>query len=543
VSDKLRGADVVVRTLVRAGVRTIFTLSGNHIMPLFDAVLGSGIRLIHTRHEAAAVHMADAYARLTGEVGVALVTGGQGHTNAVAALPTAQCAESPVLLLSGHAGVAELGRGAFQELDQADMARPVSKVSLTAQSVDGLSGDVSTAIRTAMTGRPGPVHLSLPVDLLEAKGVDFWAQATAAQSTPAGLGDGQSSAIMAAFGAARRPLVLAGPMLCTSWGRRRLAELEAATGVPAIGMESPRGINDPALGAFAEVLRQADLLVLLGKPHDFTLRFADAPHVAAVARFIVIDPESALIARAVREKGSRIALSTQTDPLEAIAALVTAARNAPVADRGWQAEVRAAIAYRPPAWAALTGKPGALHPLDICRAVQPILAVNPNAVFISDGGEVGQWAQAGISHPRRIINGVAGSIGSALPFAIAARVVEPDAPVIAVSGDGAIGFHIAEIDTAVRSDLPFVMIVGNDARWNAEHQIQLREYGAPRAHACTLLPTRYDQVATAFGGHGEHVSNAADFAPALAHAIASRRPAIVNVTIEGHAAPIVRRPT
>ena len=125
MATKIRGADIVARALDAAGLRTVFTLSGNHIMPLFDAALGTGLKLIHVRHEAACVHMADAYARRTGQCGIALVTGGAGHTNAVAALCTAQAAEAPLVLLSGHAPLSELGRGSFQELRQADMAEPV----------------------------------------------------------------------------------------------------------------------------------------------------------------------------------------------------------------------------------------------------------------------------------------------------------------------------------------------------------------------------------------------------------------------------------
>jgi acetolactate synthase-1/2/3 large subunit len=159
-----RGADAVVATLRAAGVRYVFTLSGNHIMPIFDAAIGSGLELIHVRHEGAAVHMADAYARLTGNVGIALVTGGPGHANAVGALYTALMAESPVVLLSGHAPTAELGRGAFQEMRQADIAAPITKGSGVARV---LPGDLENAIRMAKGGTPGPVHLSLPLELLE----------------------------------------------------------------------------------------------------------------------------------------------------------------------------------------------------------------------------------------------------------------------------------------------------------------------------------------------------------------------------------------
>src|SRR5262245_16936839 len=168
MSTKIRGADVVVRALERAGSAPIFTLSGNHIMPIFDAVLGSSLSLRHVRHEAAAVHMADAWGRLTGRCGIALVSGGAGHANAVAALVTAQAAESPVVLLSGHAGHNELGRGAFQELRQAEMAAPVTKAAWTTSGGEALGADLARAVRTALSGRPGPVHLSLPFDLLQA---------------------------------------------------------------------------------------------------------------------------------------------------------------------------------------------------------------------------------------------------------------------------------------------------------------------------------------------------------------------------------------
>ncbi len=542
MATALRGADLLARTLDQAGHRAIFTLSGNHIMPLYDATIGTGLRLIHTRHEAAAVHMADAYARLTGGVGIALVTGGQGHTNAVAALTTAQCADSPLVLLSGHAGIRELGRGAFQELDQVALARPVTKAAWMVRSADRFGHDLAEAIKIAKSGRPGPVHLSLPVDLLEQKLDDqpsLWPSALAFNTQPQPIATSVVRHIMASLATAKRPLILAGPMLCTAAGRAVLADLQTATGIPALGMESPRGINDPCLGAFAEVLAQADLIVLLGKPHDFTLRFAEPPFVHAQATFIVIDPDAALIDRATRERAGRVTLTAVADALSAANTLIAAA--SPAANRGWCTDVAAAIAYRPRQWQTLSGTGGKLHPVELCRAIQPIMTANPSAVFIADGGEIGQWAQAGITAKRRVINGVAGSIGAGLPFALAARVAEPTAPIIAVMGDGTFGFHMAEFDTAVRHNLPFVAVVGNDATWGAEHQIQVRDYGADRAHSCALLPTRYDQVAVALGGHGALVTESATLAPALERAIASGKPTCINVMIEGHSAPVVRR--
>src|SRR5215212_11568495 len=149
MTGTLRGADIVARSLKRLGCRRVFTLSGNHIMSIFDAALDADLDLVHVRHEAAAVHMADAHGRLTGEAGIALVTGGPGHANAVGALFTALGAESPMVLLSGHAATWELGRGGFQELDQAAMAAPVTKASWMARSAARLAEDVGRALEIA----------------------------------------------------------------------------------------------------------------------------------------------------------------------------------------------------------------------------------------------------------------------------------------------------------------------------------------------------------------------------------------------------------
>jgi acetolactate synthase-1/2/3 large subunit len=546
MNEKVRGADLVARTLDRAGFRTIFTLSGNHIMPLFDAALGTGLKLIHVRHEAACVHMADAYARRTGQCGIALVTGGAGHTNAVAALCTAQSAEAPLVLLSGHAPLNELGRGSFQELRQADMAEPVTKASWTAGSAETLAHDIAEAVRIATSGRPGPVHVSLPVDLLDesvADADDLWPDAQAFAAPAQDLSEAAADAVLAALAEASRPLILCGPLLCHTPHAPLVARLGEATGVPALPMESPRGINDPALGAFADVLKRADLVVLLGKPHDFTIRFGQPPHIDAACRFVVIDPEAAMIARAAREQGPGLILSALADAPAAAARLIARAGASGKAAGAWAAEVKRAVAYRPEAWAAIASGPAdPVHPAELCRAIQPFLDRNPAATLVCDGGEIGQWAQSLLSSPQRVINGVAGSIGSAVPFAMAARAADPSAPAIAVMGDGAFGFHLTEFDTALRHGLPMVVVVGNDATWNAEHQIQLRSYGAERAHSCELLPTRYDEVVRALGGHGEFVERAAGLAPALERALASGKPACVNVMIQRMAAPVVRLP-
>src|SRR5690348_14732071 len=223
----LRGADIVARSLARLGCERIFTLSGNHIMSIFDAAIEAKLDLVHVRHEAAAVHMADAWGRLTGKPGIAMVTGGPGHANAVGALYTALGAESPMVLLSGHAATWELGRGGFQEIRQAEMAAPVSKASFTATSAANLGRDIGEAIRIASSGRPGPVHLSLPSDLLEERvesNAIVWpdARPVSAPTLPASVAD----AVLAEIAAAARPVIFAPPQLSNVSGRALLAKLE-----------------------------------------------------------------------------------------------------------------------------------------------------------------------------------------------------------------------------------------------------------------------------------------------------------------------------
>ena len=479
---KMRGADLLARTLAAAGTRHVFALSGNHVMPIFDAALDAKLSLVHVRHEAATVHMADAWGRLTGEAGIALVTGGPGHANAVGALYTALAAQSPVVLISGHAPLDELGKGAFQEMRQADIAAPLCKASWTAQSAARLGDDVARALRIARSGIPGPVHLSVPNDVLDAT-VDASFPRDFTVETPV---EGKVD-----LSSAKRPLVILGPAAMRE---------KRSYPVPAIGMESPRGINDPSLGKVADVLKRADAVALVGKSRDFTLKFGQA--FAPDCRVQQI------------ESGEVVGASSSE----------------------WAEEVRAALAWRPAEWRTVkSGGEGPVHPVELCREVQKLMG--KDAVLVSDGGEFGQWAQACLGAPERVINGPAGSIGAALPFAAAAKLARPDATVVAMLGDGTFGFHTAELDTAVRYGLSYIAVIGNDACWNAEYQIQLRAYGKDRAHGLDLLPTRYGAVAAAFGCHGEDVSKPADLSNALERAIKSGKPVCVNVAIERLAAP------
>lgn len=536
----ISGADIVARSLSRAGVKNLFSLSGNHIMPIYDSALDAGLRIVHTRHEGAAVHMADAWGRLTGIPGIALLTGGPGHANGVGALSTALASESPLVMLSGHAPLRELGKGSFQEMRQAEMAAPSVKASWTAQSTARLGEDIARAMRIASSGRPGPVHVSLPFDLLEEKcDADAVPALETCRAPIQPLGEADVDAVLDQLARAQRPLILVGGTLSAARSGSVPRELDETLGVPVICMESPRGLNDPALGLLAGVVQRADLIVLLGKEPDFTLRFGSAPSIDATCRVAIIDPDPSALERARALIGTeRVAFAAMGDSVATATRLTQRAHGRKSQGRDWRDEVETALRFRPPEWAARPSRvDDTVHPVEVGRAVQGLIDASSGSVFVSDGGEFGQWAQACVNTSTRVINGPAGSIGSAIPFALAAKLARPEAQVIAMTGDGAAGFHLLELDTAVREKLPVVIVIGNDACWNAEHQIQLRTYGKARAHSCELLPTRYDQVAAALGAHSELVTTAAELPAALARAAASGKPACVNVMIERLPAP------
>ena len=516
-------------------------------MPVYDAALDAGLTIIHVRHEGAAVHMADAWGRLTGEPGVALLTGGPGHANGIGALYTALASESPLVMLSGHAPLNQLGRGAFQEMAQADMAAPLTKASFTARSAETLGDDTARAIRIARCGRPGPVHLSLPFDVLEnAVGNPF--QCMPAEddfyAVEPSISVATAEAVLEHIRKAQRPLIITGPMLASSRGQNLRDQLARAASAPVLCMESPRGINDPSLGVVGEVIAEADLVVLFGKRPDYTLRFGQTPVMSKECGFIVIDPDINVLRQSIATLGvERVLLSSVADVSASIRALIETAGNIRLKTNVWQNKVADAVAYRPAEWkTAAAVQPETVHALEIGRAVQKILDDADDPILVVDGGEFGQWAQACMNAPTRIINGPAGSIGSAIPFALAARVARPNATVVAVLGDGTFGFHMAEFDTALRHHLPFVAVVGNDSCWNAEYQIQLRSYGKERTIGCELQPgAAYEKAVIALGGHGERVTRAADLPDALARAVKSKLPACVNVMIERLPAPTVLR--
>ena len=550
----MRGSDLLIKTLSNLQVNYLFTLSGNQIMPVFDSALDSKIKLIHFRHEAAAVHAADTWGRLTNTPGMAIVSAGPGFANTLSALYVAMSAESPLVLLSGNAQLSDQNRGAFQEMPQADMARSVTKSSWTCTNTENIQHDIERAYEIANTGRPGPVHIALPVDILEEKLISN--KSPIKNQTSNGnlksITKSEFEKIMDALQSAKRPLILAGQAISRK-GKKILLDLSLSSKIPIVNMESPRGVNDPSLGSFSEVLKEADLIFLLGKKIDFGLKFGDDSTLSSNANIVQIDYDKSVLEQGKRAiyhfpgtrsqiwPPERIIVSSEVDPLLVIKKIVEVKEIS--VNNVWVNQVQSALKYNPPEWAIQkkSSEDGPIHPLTVCSIVQNMLNKQKDSVFISDGGEFGQWTQACISAPNRIINGPAGAIGASIPTAIAASIAHPEKTIIAMLGDGTFGFHGMEFDTAVRYNLPFIAIIGNDARWNAEYQIQLNNYGSDRTIGCELHPSRYDLVVKALGGHGENVTTASELAPALDRALNSGLPACINVSIQPIKAPIIKK--
>ena len=534
------GAELLIESLISGGVKHLFSLSGNQILSLYDASIGRDINLIHTRHEAAAVHMADGWGRLTEQPGVALLTAGPGHCNAISALYVVLMAESPVVLLSGHSPHAQIGSGAFQEIDQVATAEPVTKAAWLVESADHLDEAITDALSLASEGRPGPVHLSLPSDVLEvsvspqpSQGMDR--ELTSTDVPPTNDVDD----ILRQLIEAKHPLILAGPAMGRPLRWTEVEQLSEATGIPALPMESPRGVNDPWLHQATNCLSRADLVLLVGKKLDFSLRFGHPPFFSEECRFIQIDVDTSQLC-----SDSQAVLTIHAEPTDMVRQLTGAAQALERSQEegqhdSWRAEVLTARKATPPEWEETRRSADQpIHPLRVCEAFQPFL--NDGAVFVSDGGEFGQWVQAGLEAEHRLINGPSGSIGSSVPMGLAAKLAHPQRPIFVFLGDGTFGYHAMEFDTALRYNLPIIAVVGNDARWNAEHQLQIQNYGEGRTVGCELLPSRYDKMIEALGGHGEYVQHPDELTPAVERALASGLPACINIAIESVSAPTFR---
>ncbi|MFQ5882984.1 MAG: thiamine pyrophosphate-binding protein [Candidatus Methylomirabilales bacterium] len=543
----MNGAGLLVRGLKQEGVECLFSLSGDHINPIYDACLDFHIRIIDTRHESAAALMADAWARATARLGVFVVTGGPGHTNALTGLATAFLQGCPVLAISGAPESFLKDRGAFQELDQLALVRPITKWAQVVTDPSRIPEAVATAFREARSGRPGPVHLTIPIDILSRDAGEVPPtppQGAMPYSSPQAEPELIEKALLL-LRQAERPIVIAGSGAWWSQAGPELERFVELTRVPLFTIGLSKGLvsddhplcygyADPLLNAAAREFVQADVICILGKRMDYRLAFGGPCLFNTRARIIQVDIHPAEIGRD-REVEVGIVADIRAFLAECLAQV-----GEPWPERSWLHHLhRVAQAWRTTLRAKEESSEIPIHPLRLCRQLREVLP--PEATVAIDAGDFLQWARIALParRPGRWLRlGPLGTLGAAIPFGVAAKLARPREPVVVVTGDGGFAYHGFELHTALRHGLPIVVVIGNDQAMGMEKQIQTALYGPDRVVGCELGLVHYEKVVEALGGHGEFVQDPAAIRPALLRAFAAGRPACVNVMIRGVPSPL-----
>jgi thiamine pyrophosphate-dependent acetolactate synthase large subunit-like protein len=541
--DAPHGGFAVARALREGGANTVFTLCGGHIAAVLDACHDLEIRTIDHRHEGAACLAAEGFALATGKVGVAVITAGAGFTNALTGLADAGVWSVPLVMLAGHAQLRQTGRGAVQEAPQLAMAAPVAKKALTCVDPKRLGRTTSEALHVARSGRPGPVYCELPQDVLSAKvappdpdAAPFGHPRTAPISRAS---KEDVAAALTLLESATRPIIVAGSGAFWSGAGDALARFAEAAKIPVVTTSAARGVlpdsHPMCLGGLIHAgiaTASADVVVVLGSAFNANLCFGGSPLFQSDQKIIQVDLAPDALGG---DRAPAIAVASDvrcflTDLFERFA-------RAPAEREAWLEDARGMTGMMRASWdeqiAAHRGR--RLHAgsvaRDLCAWARE--QFGGEVTFVADGGDALLWALAYTyaEGPGRILTTTTalGTLGVGLPFAIGAKVARPGEPVILFSGDGAFGFSAMEIESAVRQKLPIICIISNNHGWRDVSHEQDAWFGKGRRFASELSDTRWDKLAEALGGHGEHVTRLDQLRPALERAYTSGTVSVINV--------------
>jgi acetolactate synthase I/II/III large subunit len=475
-------AEILISTLSQHGVEWIGTLCGHGLDPLFQAARAAGIRLVDTRNEQTASYMADAWGRLTRRPGVCAVSSGVAHVNALAGVANAWFDGAPMLLLSGAGALATAGMGHFQDMDQVALARPLCKYARVLDRPERVAEIVEEALREAVSGTPGPVHLTLPMDVERA-------QVEQAGLTPAMPRPGTRTVsaspdeVSGALARALRPLVIAGSGLYYSGqGAAALAACERL-GLPLMTPIWDRGLVDRPSPAFLgvvgaatggpDVLSEADCIVMAGAAVDYRTGYLLPPAIRSDARVLYFDGPWDVIDSATPFAPWLRECSLRRDRF----------RDA-IARRGEDAAAQGP------------------HAVDVIHAIRSVLSADP--VLLIDGGNIGQWAHQLLCRDRYpgdwLTCGRSGVVGWGIGGAMAARLACPDRPVVLLSGDGSFTFNLADLESASRQGLGFTAVVADDQGWGITRTGHRQQFGEPIASG--LGPVDFARAAQALGARG-----------------------------------------
>ena len=519
------GGQLALAALDGFGVKEIFTLSGGHLFPFYDACVKAEIPIYDVRHEQTAAFAAEGIAKLTRRPGVAALTAGPGITNGLSAVTTAMFNGSPLIVLGGRAGQARWGRGALQELDHVPIVRPITKWATTVPATADIAKVVSEAAATAMTPHRGPVFVDFPIDVL-------YGTADADLTPPAPIGGEEPDPDLVAAAAAlirraARPCLVAGSDVYWegAWEslRRCVETLRVPTFANGLGRGCLPADHELAFSRTRSALKRADVVVVVGAPLDFRLSFGQFGDARVVHVVDSADHRASHVPDVLSPAGA----------LAAVLDGMAAGGGPQSSHEEWIGELRdLEHSRRAEEEPILTATSDPIHPARVFGDLRHRLG--PEAIVIGDGGDFVSWAGRLIDSYRPgcwMDPGPYGCLGTGLGYAMAARVAHPDRPVVLLLGDGAAGFSLMDVDSLVRHGLPVVMVVGNNGAWGLEKHPMRAVYGYDVA--ADLQPeTRYDEVVRALGGAGELVRRPQDIGPALDRALASGVPYLVNLVID-----------
>jgi acetolactate synthase-1/2/3 large subunit len=533
-STQVHGGRLVAARLRAHGVTKLFTLSGGHLFSIYDGCRAEGIEIVDVRHEQAAAFAAEGWAKVTRTVGVCALTAGPGVTNGMSAIASASHNHSPMLVLGGRAPQFRWGQGSLQEIDHVPFVRPLVKLADTAVETAEIPALVDEALTAAITPHSGPVFLDFPLDQVFAEAAEPGPAAPLPEPWRAPAADARAIERAAALlRDAERPVIMAGAGLYWGRGEESLRALAEELRIPVFLNGLARGClaadHELAFSRARSVgLQGADVALVIGAPLDFRLGFGAA--FAQDAAIVAIDA-----AEPDRDHPRKLAAELYGAlPATLDAVRSSAGASAPgavgSAREAWVQSLRTTEEERRAAEAGeLADDRAPLHPMRVYGELIHLL--DRDTIVIGDGGDF-------VSYAGRLIDsfepgcwldpGPLGCLGSGFGYALAAKLARPERQVVLLLGDGAFGFSGMELDTLARHGVAVLAIVGNNGIWALEKHPMEAIYGY--SVAADLRPaTRYDQIATALGCHGELVSTPAELRPALQRALECGGPALVNV--------------
>ena len=531
----IHGGRLAAKALKQAGVECIFTLSGGHVMAIYDGCIDEGIEVIDVRHEQAAVHAADAWSRLNpGKIGCAVLTAGPGVTDGVTGVANAWRANSPILVIGGQGPFSNMRRGSLQEMDHVAVMKPISKWADTCYDTKRIPDYIEMGIRHAVSGNPGPAFLEIPMDVLSAevaeKDVRFPHIRTVPPSSIPPQADVETA--LGILAAAERPVMMVGTSAKWSNASANIQKFIEHSHIPTFVNGMGRGIVNPDTPELLnrvrkEAIKQCDVFVCAGVLLDFRLGYGAT--IPPNAKIIQLDLENELIG--TNRSADACIVGNLASSFDSI---MDSVGNKNLDFSAWRDKLIAREAELEEAFAAeLNSDEVPIDPLRLCREIRDFVA-DKDVILIGDGGDIVAQASKVLPVPKEncwMDPGPLGTLGVGMPFALAAQIAKPDKRVLIIYGDGAFGLNGFEYDTAVRFDLPIVGIVGVDAAWGQMVRPQAAVYGTERVIATKLNYTRYDKIVEAMGGHGEYCEKPEEIGPALARAFASGKPALVNVVM------------